>query len=117
METILPYKYISHIFENQLNEHFPHIILLVVGLALWLYASFPTLRYMIELTDGQFNWKLVLWLVIMIISIFLIKFSLFSLTGWPAPGTWMSRLFLGIGLFMAYLVPFAREYLLRFFRR
>jgi hypothetical protein len=90
---------------------------MILGIGLWLYASFPTLRWMVELTEGRFHWKLVLWLLVLIISIFLFKFSLFSISGWPAPGTWASRLFLGFGLFLAYLVPFIREYLLRWMKR
>jgi len=42
---------------------------------------------------------------------------LFGLLGWPAPGSWASRLFLGFGLVSSYLVPFGREYVRHFVER
>jgi NADH:ubiquinone oxidoreductase subunit 6 (subunit J) len=100
-----------------MNAQFPHIILLIAAIGLWLYASFPMLRYLVDATEGRYKWQLALWFIIMVAAIFLMKFSLYSLVGWPSPGTWMSRLFLGIALFTSYLVPFAKEYLARMFRK
>lgn len=100
-----------------MTQQITHIILLILSFSFWVYASFPMLRYMVDLTEGQFKWKLVLWFGAMILAIFVLKFSIYSLTGWPPPGTWASRLFLGSGLFTSYLVPFLWEYLMRIFRK
>jgi hypothetical protein len=85
------------------------VFLLLLGIVGWALCASPMLRYMIDLAEGRFRWQLVMWFVLMILSIFLIKFALFGITGWPEPGTWGSRLFLGIALAGSYGVPFMRE--------
>ncbi len=100
-----------------MSQQILHIILLIAATTGWILCSFPMLRYMVEATEGRYKWQLLLWIVLMIISIFLFKLSIFSLTGWPAPDSWSSRLFLGFGLFASYLVPFGREYLGRIFKK
>lgn len=85
------------------------VFLLLLGIIGWAGCASPMLRYMIDLAEGKFRWQLVMWFLLMVLSIFLIKFALFSITGWPEPGTWGSRLFLGIALATSYVVPFLRE--------
>lgn len=100
-----------------MSQQILHIILLIAATVGWIFASFPMLRYMVYATEGLYKWQLLLWIALMVISIFLFKFAIYALTGWPEPGTWASRLFLGFGLFASYLVPFGREYLVRIFRK
>jgi hypothetical protein len=45
------------------------------------------------------------------------KFSLFSMTGWPEPETLSSRMFYPICLFGSYAIPFVLEYLRTKFKR
>lgn len=85
------------------------VFLLLLGIVGWALCASPMLRYMIDLAEGRFRWQLVMWFLLMILSIFLIKFALFGIAGWPGPGTWGSRLFLGIALAASYVVPFIRE--------
>jgi hypothetical protein len=89
------------------------IVFLILSVAGWIYCSFPTLRYLVDWSEGRLRWQLGMWFLILTVSIFLMKFSLFSLMGWPAPGTWASRLFFGFGLIGAYCLPFVREILSR----
>jgi len=99
--------------ENNLVQYF----LLFLAIAGWIYCSFPMLRYMVDLADGNFRWQLVLWFLLMLLAIFIMKFSVYSITGWPQPGTWASRLFLGVFLAGACGIPFLREYISRLLRR
>jgi hypothetical protein len=64
---------------------------------------------MVFLAEKSFRWPLIGWFTGITISIFLVKLSLFSLTGWPAPGTWSSRFFYPLWLFASPLVPYLRE--------
>jgi hypothetical protein len=94
-----------------MGENIDQIIILILSIAGWIFSSFPTLRYIIYLTEGDFRWQIIPWYLLLTASIFGMKFSLFVLTGWPAPGSWSSRLFYLIFLFGAYMLPFIREYL------
>jgi hypothetical protein len=87
------------------------VFLLLLGVVGWALCASPMLRYMIDLAEGRFRWQLVMWFVLMILSIFLMKFALYTITGWPGPGTWGSRLFLGIALVASYAVPFINEFI------
>jgi len=88
------------------------VIILLAGLAGWIFCSFPVLRYVIYWSEGSFRWPLLGWLLLMVLSIFLAKMSLFSLIGWPAPGTWTSRLFFPGLLFGSYFLPFIKEWIM-----
>ncbi len=94
-----------------MTENIGQIIILVVAIALWAYSAFPTLKNIVYAAEGDYRWGLAGWFAALTVSIFLIKFSLFAITGWPAPSTWASRLFFPGGLALAYLLPFAKEYL------
>ncbi len=87
------------------------LLLLLVGLAGWIYCSFPMLRYMVDWTEGRYRWQLLLWFVLIALSIFILKFALYSIVGWPSPGSWASRLFFGFALILSYSFPFIREWL------
>lgn len=94
-----------------------HIFFLLLALTGWYFFSFKVLRYMVDASEGQWKWELAAFLLLLSGSIFLLKFALFGLLGWPAPGSWASRLFLGFGLVSSYLVPFGREYVRHFVER
>ena len=94
-----------------------NLFFLLLALVGWYFFSFRVLRYMVDASDGQWKWELAAFLVLLCASIFLIKFALYGLTGFPAPGSWASRLFLGCWLMCSYAVPFATEYIKHFFRR
>lgn len=93
------------------------IILLLVAIAGWALCAIPMLRYMIDMTEGRFRWQLVMWLALMVTSIFVMKFALYSLAGWPQPSTWASRLFFGFVLVLSFAVPFIWEMLKGAFRK
>jgi hypothetical protein len=92
-----------------MSDSWTHIILLIVALFGWFRLATPLLAHMVFLSEGDFRWPLLGWFTGMTLCIFLIKFSLFSLVGWPAPGTWSSRFFYPVWLFASPLVPFLRE--------
>ncbi len=94
-----------------------NLFFLVLGLVGWYFFSFRVLRYMVDASEGRWKWELALYLLLLCATIFLIKFAIYALTGYPAPGSWASRLFLGFGLVCSYLVPFANEYIKHFFKR
>lgn len=94
-----------------------HIFFLLFALTGWYFFSFKVLRYMVDASEGHWKWELAAFLLLLSGSIFLLKFALFGLLGWPAPGSWASRLFLGFGLVSSYLVPFGREYVRHFVER
>jgi hypothetical protein len=100
-----------------MNDSITHTIWLVITIGFWLYGSFPLLRYTLLMSEGKFNIRLVLWLLLMVIAIFFMKHSLVSLIQWPVPGSWPSRLFFGMMLFLSVPVPFVWEYLKQIFRR
>ncbi|MFM9004740.1 MAG: hypothetical protein ACKOSR_04460, partial [Flavobacteriales bacterium] len=68
-------------------------MLLLIGAFGWWFTASPLLRYMVHLSERDFRYPLVGWFAGITVSIFILKFSLFALCGWPAPGTWSSRLF------------------------
>jgi hypothetical protein len=92
-------------------EFILNIIILLAALVGWYFFSFHVLRYMVDASEGLWKWQLAGYLLLLCGCIFLLKFTIHSFTGWPAPGSWFSRLFLGLGLVASYLVPFIREYL------
>jgi hypothetical protein len=92
-----------------------NIFFLVLALVGWYFFSFRVLRYMVDASEGRWKWELAGYLILLCVCIFLGKFTMHSLTGFPSPGSWSSRLFLGFSLVASYLVPFAREYALHFF--
>jgi hypothetical protein len=92
-----------------MHDNWPHIVLLLIGAFGWWYTASPVLRYMIFLSERDFRYPLLGWFASITASIFILKFSLFTLIGWPAPGTWGSRLFFPILLFASPLVPFLSE--------
>jgi|694.fasta_scaffold31659_3 hypothetical protein len=94
-----------------MTENIVQFIILVSAIVLWAYSAFPTLKYIVYASEGSYRWPLAGWFALLTASIFLLKFSLFAITGWPGPGTWASRLFFPGGLALAYLLPFAKEYL------
>lgn len=93
------------------------LIFLLAGLSGWIFSSFPVLRYVIYWSEGSYRWQLIPWLLLMVLCIFILKMSLFSLTGWPVPGSWASRLFFPFMLFSSYLLPFIKEYLVHFVKK
>jgi hypothetical protein len=100
-----------------MSENSWQIIIIVAATAGWALSATPTLRYIVDVSEGRFRWQLLGWFTLLTTCIFLLKMSLYDLTGWPAPGTWASRLFYLELLLAAYLVPFAREIILRAVRR
>lgn len=112
---------LTNIFRNLYRSNMidtpTHIILLILSIIVWLYGSFPLLRYTIEMSEGKFNVWLILWLVIMITAIFFCKHALLSLSGWPEAGSWSSRLFFGGMLFLSIPIPFIWEYTKQLFRK
>ncbi len=93
------------------------IFLLLAGIAGWALCSIPMLRYMVDLSEGRFRWQLVMWFALILVSVFVLKFALYSISGWPSPGTWASRLFLGFALLLSFAVPFIREIVRGWFRK
>lgn len=100
-----------------MTENIGQIIILVVAIGLWAYSAFPTLKNIVYAAEGDYRWGLAGWFAVLTASIFLIKFSLFSIAGWPPPGSWASRLFFPGGLLLAYLLPFVKEYFLHAIRK
>jgi len=98
-------------------ENIGQIIILLIALGGWVYCAFPTLRYIVDASEGNYKWQLAGWFLLLTVCIFGVKMSLYSLTGWPSPGTWNSRLFYLYMLTGAYLLPFLREYILHWFRK
>jgi hypothetical protein len=92
-------------------------IFLIAALVGWYFFSFHVLRYMVDASEGRWKWQLAGYLGLLCGCIFLIKFALHGLIGIPTPGSWFSRLFLGLGLVASYLVPFGREYVVHFLKR
>lgn len=88
-----------------------NLVVLLLALTGWYFFSFRVLRYMIDASEGRWKWELAGFLALLCICIFLSKFALHSTIGWPQPGTWSSRLYLGFGLVASYLVPFVKSYL------
>lgn len=93
------------------------LILLLIAIAGWAFCAIPMLRYMIDLTESRFRWQLVMWFALMVTSIFVMKFALYGILGWPHPGTWASRLFFGFVLLSSFAVPFVWEILRGAFRK
>lgn len=87
------------------------VFLLLAGIGGWALSSIPMLRYMIDLSEKRFRWPLIGWMILIVVSIYLIKFSLYSLVHWPAPGTLGSKLFFGFVLILSYAVPFVWEWI------
>ncbi len=92
-------------------DSWTHVILMIIGLAGWILTATPLLAHMVFLAEKDFRWPLLGWFTAITISIFLMKFSLLSLGGWPAPGSWSSRFFYPLWLFASPLVPYLREIL------
>jgi len=92
-----------------MSDSWTHIILLIIALLGWIRMATPLLAHMVFLSEGDFRGQLIGWFAGMTLCIFLIKFSLFSLAGWPSPGTWSSRFFYPVWLFASPLVPYLRE--------
>lgn len=99
-----------------MTEHLDQIIILLLSAGLWAYSAFPTLKYIVYASEGDYRWGLAGWFLLLTASIFVAKFSLYSIVDWPAPSTWASRLFFPVGLLLAYLLPFIREYLIQAIR-
>jgi hypothetical protein len=100
-----------------MTDPITHTVLLIATVAVWLYASFPLLRYMLLLSEGKFNIRLIVWFLVMIVTIFFMKHSLVSLSGWPVQGSWSARLFFGGLLFLSIPIPFIWEYIKQIFRK
>jgi hypothetical protein len=94
-----------------MSVHLGQIIILLMALGLWAYSAFPTLKYIVYAAEGDYRWGLAGWFLLLTASIFVVKFSLYSIIEWPEPSTWASRFFFPLGLLLAYLLPFMREYL------
>jgi hypothetical protein len=92
-----------------MSDNWPHITLLIIGIVGWIWAATPLLAHMVFLAEKDFRWPLIGWFAGITACIFLLKFSLFSLSGWPAPGSWSSRFFYPLWLFASPLVPYLRE--------
>jgi len=85
------------------------IFLLLAGFLGWALSASPLLKYMIYASEKDYRWALAGWFALLTVCIFVMKFSLFGLWGWPVPNSWSSRLFYPVLLFAAYVVPFAIE--------
>jgi hypothetical protein len=94
-----------------MSDNWPHITLLIIGIVGWIWAATPLLAYMVFLAEKDFRWPLIGWFAGITTCIFLLKFSLFRLSEWPAPGSWSSRFFYPLWLFASPLVPYLREIL------
>ena len=92
-------------------------LLLTGGLAGWIYSASPFLKYLIYAAEKDYRWPLGGWFALLTCSLFLMKFSLYSLAAWPQPESVASRLFYPAGLFGSYLIPFFLEYIRTLFRK
>jgi hypothetical protein len=90
-------------------DNWPHLLLFVTGFTGWALSATPVLSYMVFLAEKDFRWQLITWFLTITCAIFLMKFSLFSLTSWPIPGSWASRFFYPVWLFSSPLVPYLNE--------
>jgi hypothetical protein len=86
-------------------------LLFIAGLVGWVLSASPLLKFLIYAAEKDYRWALLGWFTVLTSSIFLMKFSLFSITGWPPPESLSSRIFYPICLFGSYAVPFVLEYL------
>jgi hypothetical protein len=85
------------------------MLLLIVGFFGWIRSSAPLLAQMVFLAEKDFRWPLLSWFAAITLSIFLMKFSFYSLFDWPLPGSWSSRFFYPLWLFASPIVPYVRE--------
>ena len=92
-------------------------LLFIAGLVGWVWSASPLLKFLIYAAEKDYRWALLGWFTALTCSVFLMKFSLFSMTGWPEPETLSSRMFYPICLFGSYAVPFVLEYLRTKFKR
>ncbi|MFN5621913.1 MAG: hypothetical protein ACK478_11470 [Flavobacteriales bacterium] len=92
-------------------------LLLTVGFSGWIWSASPFLKYLIYAAEKDYRWPLGGWFGLLTCCLFIMKFSLYSLTLWPQPESIASRLFYPVGLFGSYLIPFILEYLRSAFRK
>ncbi|MCC6601173.1 MAG: hypothetical protein IT223_10930 [Crocinitomicaceae bacterium] len=100
-----------------MNTTIIHSIVLLIALFSWGYGAFPLLRYGIELSEGRFRSRLLLWLLFVLIAVYFIRRSLFLLCGWPPPDSWANRLFPVVLLLFTYVMPFAVEFIKSFLKK
>jgi hypothetical protein len=108
---------INHFKTSTIVESILQIILFIASLLGWYFLSFKVLRYMVDASEGHWKWELVGFLSLLCGVIYLMKFALYGLINFPLPGSWSSRLFLGVWLVASYLVPFAKEYVMHLLRK
>ena len=92
-------------------------LLLTVSFFGWVLSASPFLKYLIYAAEKDYRWPLLGWFSLLTCSLFILKFSLYSLTGWPMPESLSSRLFYPVGLFTSYGIPFILELLRTAFRK
>jgi hypothetical protein len=85
-------------------------LLLTAASAGWVLSASPFLKYLIYAAEKDYRWPLAGWFTLLTCSLFIMKFSLYALTGWPQPESSASRLFYPVGLFASYIIPFILEF-------